>query len=1088
MPRQLYLLLLFTLLAGFQAFARTRLAEYAVVLQDPPVARQISSRKALHTNAAANRLKTIQAAQQNLRQELTRRKIKVSGAAHMLVNAVFVRVPQNRVAELRSLPGVKMVVWMPPLKRSLNQAVNLVGVNTAWNVLGGMSNAGAGVMIGIIDSGIDNTHPAFQDSSLHAPSGYPKGRTQDLPYTNSKIIVARNYEPMFALPDDPTPRDRSGHGTALAMIAAGNTVQAPLATITGVAPKAFLGNYKIFGSPGVNDSTNGSVVIQALEDAYNDLMDIALLAFGNPAVYGPLDTDATACNNTNVPSQYQNACDITAMAVENAVTSGMTVVVSAGNDAQASSQPPALNSIDSPGTAPSAITVGSFTNSHTFYAALKVNGSAPSSLQNIEAAVGDGPRLQQPLTAAIADVSSVDSTGQACSPLPAGSLAGSIALIKRGTCDFATKINNAQAAGAVGVVIYLDSPNVPPYGSLGAQNTGIPGMMIGNADGTNLKTFLGSNSNAQATMDPTLQQYSLIPDILSDFTSRGPSIDYNIKPELVAVGEGIYTATQNLDPDGDLYDPTGYTSVQGSSFAAAMAAGAAALVLQKNPDFRDHPGQIKSALVNTASPNTAIDQSGSNEALITAVGAGTLNAGAALVPGATAEPATVSFGWVGPGSNPNSVTLTVTNVSNKTVKYTVAATPVDLDPDKSDKVSFTPSSLTLSPGAQGTVKLSLQGGFSSAGTFDGIITISGLSTNLSVPYWYLVSDGTPFDLMPVINGNFFGVAGDTCPNIPTLISVKVVDQFGIAVPKTPVQFAGANGGKISSSTNASCGTDSQTDDFGIASAHIDLGNATGTQTFTATVQNTASGAQTVNFFASVRDLPTITSISDAASFQVGKGVAPGSYVAIFGSALSDTTQSLTTFFLPFGMSASSVSFWNSDYTVAWPGRVWYMSPQQINVQVPWELSGWTSANVIVTVDSIQSAAFTLPIAPNLPAMYLYNDLAIAQDAGYHLITSSNPARRGDSIMLYTNGLGLVSNQPASGELTPNKGTLSEAKVQPTVTIGNVNAPVQFSGLTPDSIGLFQINIQVPQNAPTGLQPVVITQNGVSSQSANLPVQ
>jgi subtilisin family serine protease len=133
-----------------------------------------------------------------------------------------------------------------------------VGRAFGWN-----GERGRRVKIAIVDSGIDNTHPAFQDASLQPPPGYPMG---DAAYTNGKIIVARSYEPMFALPDDATPRDRSGHGTALEMIAAGETNTGPLATITGVAPKSWLGNYKIFGTPGVNDNATYAAAIQALED------------------------------------------------------------------------------------------------------------------------------------------------------------------------------------------------------------------------------------------------------------------------------------------------------------------------------------------------------------------------------------------------------------------------------------------------------------------------------------------------------------------------------------------------------------------------------------------------------------------------------------------------------------------------------------------------------------------------------------------------------------------------------------------------------------------------------------------------------
>jgi subtilisin family serine protease len=293
-----------------------------------------------------------------------------------------------------------------------------VGRAFGWN-----GERGRRVKIAIVDSGIDNTHPAFQDASLQPPPGYPMG---DAAYTNGKIIVARSYEPMFALPDDATPRDRSGHGTALEMIAAGETNTGPLATITGVAPKSWLGNYKIFGTPGVNDNATYAAAIQALED-----------------------------------------------------------------------------------------------------------------------------------------------------------------------------------------------------------------------------------------------------------------------------------------------DPTRYTTVQGSSFAAAMVAGAAALVKQANPGFS--AAQIKSALVNTASvnPNDIAGNSDSGEPLIAAVGAWKLNAAATLAPGATVAPATVSFGWVGPGSVTSPVHLTVTNVGKAAAAFKISVTPDPATPDQdtSDVVSVSPGTLLLAAGQQADVDVTLQGGF-----------------------------------------------------------------------------------------------------------------------------------------------------------------------------------------------------------------------------------------------------------------------------------------------------------------------------------------------------------------------------------------
>src|SRR5207248_693905 len=214
----------------------------------------------------------------------------------------------------------------PPVTRDLNAAVNLVNAPAAWSAVGGTSNAGAGIRIGIIDTGIDQNHPGFQDSSLTPPAGFPKG---DPAFTNSKVIVARSYVSLVqagftknpvetSRPDDTSPRDRVGHGTGIAMIAAGVQNTGPAGIIQGIAPKAFLGSYKIFGSPGVNDFTNAAAITQALTDALSDGMDVVTLSIneGDPAFNGPLDVDPD-------PNFCGGPCDVRAQAVENAAANGM---------------------------------------------------------------------------------------------------------------------------------------------------------------------------------------------------------------------------------------------------------------------------------------------------------------------------------------------------------------------------------------------------------------------------------------------------------------------------------------------------------------------------------------------------------------------------------------------------------------------------------------------------------------------------------------------------------------------------------------------------------------------------------------------
>src|ERR1039457_155534 len=244
MKRVSVLLLLVT--AAF-AQPRSRLAEYALVLEDPPVAQKVQSRVALQSAEAQAHLQKVRGAQRLVLAELAKRKVRVAATSQILVNAIFVRIAPEQAAALKNIPGVKWIQYQPPAKPLLNAAVNLVGVPTAWSTFGGSANAGAGVRIGIIDTGIDQNHPGFNDTGFTAPAGFPAG---DTGYTNNKVIVARSYismqvdpDPVYSTPDDLSPRDRQGHGTAIAMIAAGVQNTGPLGTITGVAPKAFLGNY-----------------------------------------------------------------------------------------------------------------------------------------------------------------------------------------------------------------------------------------------------------------------------------------------------------------------------------------------------------------------------------------------------------------------------------------------------------------------------------------------------------------------------------------------------------------------------------------------------------------------------------------------------------------------------------------------------------------------------------------------------------------------------------------------------------------------------------------------------------------------------
>jgi len=1039
---------------------RTRLVDYALVLEDPPIAQKVQSRAALKSSEAQAQLATLRGAQRSVIAELGRRKVQVSSTSQLLVNAVFVRVSADDAAALKNIPGVKWMQYLPPVKPMLNTALDLVGVPAAWAAIGGSGSAGAGIKIGIIDTGIDQNHPGFQDSSLKPPAGFPAG---DAAFTNNKVIVARSYvsmlntsDPPSSTPDDFSARDRQGHGTAIAMIAAGVQHSAPLGTISGVAPKAFLGNYKVFGSPGVNEYTLFPAWNQALTDAINDGMDIVTLSLGegDPAIVGPLDTGVAVCGDP--------ICDVRSQAVESATKLGLLVVAAAGNGGDIGTKVPTQNSLNTPGVAPSALTVGASTNRHLLYQRVRVNGS---SLGDLRALFGDGPKISSPVNTQVTDVATLGNDGQACTALSAGSLTGVYALIQRGTCAFSDKINFAQAAGATGVILYNSDGNQDITQRLFVQNTGIPAALIGNNDGVALKTYLAANPKGTLTLDPAMQAADN-PQVntVAPFSSRGPSIgnfastrDFALKPEVVAPGVDVYTATQKFDPNADTYNATGYTRVSGTSYAVPFAAGVAAMVKAKNPKWT--PGQLKSAVVNTA---TMTDLQGTVH--VTDAGAGKINAAGAVSVAATLEPAAISFG--APTSLPVSRSLTLTNVSNANVNFTLAVRPIF--ESTTANVTLSDTVVPLQPGASKLITASLSGSRPGLGSYEGFIDVTGAGPTLHLPYLYIGSSGVPFNIFPIINGSFTGVTNDT----EWLVAMRVIDPFGVPVANLPVSFRiQAGGGKFSAK-----GGDKATDVLGNAGVYVDLGPQQSDQIFIGT-----AGNYTQEFDGFARRPAVIKSggVVNAATFQAGAGMAPGSYISIFGSDLSDTNLAETTPSLPVSLGQVSVSFDGGGKSL--PGHLHFISPGQVNVQIPWEYQGQSSVAMKVTLYGYQSSTpYTVPLTTYSPGIFAVTNAAGAA------ITAANPAKGGDVIVIYANGLGPVDTPQTSGDpasTTKLVGTLAG----PTVTIGGTGATVQFSGLAPGFVGLYQVNVQVPAGVPTGTQTLKLSIGG-ADVSVNLNVQ
>ncbi|MCX6596211.1 MAG: S8 family serine peptidase [Acidobacteria bacterium] len=252
------------------------------------------TRNILAGRAASNQRLTIQRQQAQFRRTMEASGVEVLGQMDTVANALSVRMSAAAALRLEGEPGVKRVVAVYQRHALLDRAAQIHRVSQVWQTLGGADKAGAGIKIGIIDTGIDPDHPGTKDTSLTMPEGFPKTRREaDKDLINGKIIAARSYDDLYDVAEATSARDRDGHGTGVAMSAAGAPVKANFARMSGMAPKAFLGAYRVF--PYVGGGATDDVVMIALEDAIKDGMDVINLSLGS------------LLSSRDVDSIYQNA-------------------------------------------------------------------------------------------------------------------------------------------------------------------------------------------------------------------------------------------------------------------------------------------------------------------------------------------------------------------------------------------------------------------------------------------------------------------------------------------------------------------------------------------------------------------------------------------------------------------------------------------------------------------------------------------------------------------------------------------------------------------------------------------------------------
>lgn len=514
---------------------------------------------------------------------LVGRRLEIVYQYKKAFNGMAIRMTEQEARQVAALPGVKSI--QHDVERQLHTDVSpdFLRVTEIWNGNAtGLNAQGEGIVVGIIDTGINSDHSSFAevggDGYVHQ-NPYGSGIfigdcVTDIGFCNNKLIGSRTYPDVLAKTGASNGEDLQGHGSHVAGTAAGNILyNVPFLSggspsgivfdrVAGMAPHANIIAYQVC-YPSDSGGCPISAITAAIDDAINDSVHVINFSIGG----GPQDPWSSADS----------------IAFKNARAAGIFVATSAGNSG------PGAGTVGDPAVAPWITSVANSTHNRGFSPKqlIDLTGGDTTPPSDITGRSATGGLVDRPVVFA-GDFGDALCGENAFAP---GTFSGEIVFCNRGSFALVTKAISVAAGGAAGIII----GNTPgANGALFDISYVVPGIQVGLADANALRTWLSSGAGHRGTITSTRVELNLaLADILSSSSSRGPnaSVEGVLSPNVAAPGSNIYAAYR---------DPFNFELLNGTSMASPHVAGAGALLRQLHPGWS--AAEIHSALMTTATP------------------------------------------------------------------------------------------------------------------------------------------------------------------------------------------------------------------------------------------------------------------------------------------------------------------------------------------------------------------------------------------------------------------------------------------------------------------------------------------------------